>query len=138
MRHARHAIATLAFAALGMGAAAGCSSDSKLKVYDYEPKEGDYKGGTQIDIKGNGFNSNGALGVKVYFGKGNDMRQATSPRFDGDGDLYVLAPGGKKGEKVDVVVQFEGKAPFKLPDPFTFVEERGADVNDLQEEQQKK
>ena len=133
MRHARHAIAAAVLFA--MAGAAACSSDPKLKVYDFEPKEGDYKGGTQIDIKGNGYNQNGALGVKVYFGKGNDMRQATSPRFDGDGDLYVLAPGGKKGDKVDVVVEFEGKAPFKLPDQYTFVEEHGADVDDLSTDQ---
>jgi hypothetical protein len=136
MRQARHAIAAAVL--LGMAAAAGCSSDSKLKVYDFEPKEGDYKGGTQVDIKGNGFNSNGALGVKVFFGKGQAMRQGTSPRFDGDGDLYIIAPGGGKGEKVDVIVEFEGKAPFKLPDPFTFVEESSAGVNDLNDDQPQK
>jgi hypothetical protein len=110
-----------------LAAVAGCSSDSKLKVFGVEPNSGDYQGGTTVDIKGNGYTQNGTLGAKVYFGD----RQGVVIKFDGDADLYVTAPGGKKGETVDVKVMFEGKGPITVPKAFTFVETKNADVNDL-------
>ena len=128
MRHARHAVAAVALGAgLAAVSLAGCSSDSKLKVFGIEPNQGDVQGGTTVDIKGNGYSQNGALGAKVYFGG----RQGVVIRFEGDNDLYVTAPGGKKGETVDVVVAFEGKGPITIPKSFTFVEMKGVDVDDL-------
>ena len=119
-------MAGLAFS-FGLSATAGCSSDSKLKVFGVEPSSGDYEGGQTVDIKGNGYSQNGTLGAKVYFGD----RQGQVIRFEGDNDLYVTAPGGKKGETVDIVVNFEGKGPIKIPKAYTFVETKNADVNDL-------
>jgi hypothetical protein len=135
MRQARHALAI--GAVLVAAAAAGCSSDSKLKVFGVEPTEGDYQGGTTVDIKGNGYASNGALNAKVFFGHGQDMRQGVVLRFDGDHDLYVTAPGGKKGDTVDVVVQFEGKGPVTIPKAFTYIETKGVDVQDLSTDKSK-
>ena len=112
---------------LSFGAAAGCSSDSKLKVYGVEPSQGDYEGGQTVDIKGNGYSQNGTLGAKVYFGG----RQGIVIRFEGDSDLYVTAPGGKKGEVVDVTVMFEGKGPITIPKAYTFIETKALDVDDL-------
>ena len=125
MRQARHALAI--GAVLVAISAAGCSSDSKLKVFGVEPKEGDYQGGTTVDIKGNGYSQNGTLGAKVYFGG----RQGIVIRFEGDSDLYVTAPGGKKGETVDVTVMFEGKGPITIPKAYSFIETKALDVDDL-------
>ena len=117
----------MAALAFSFGAAAGCSSDSKLKVFGVDPAQGDYEGGTTVDIKGNGYTQNGTLGAKVYFGG----RQGTVIKFDGDSDFYVTAPGGKKGETVDIVVAFEGKGPITIPKAFTFIETKNADLDDL-------
>lgn len=125
MRQARHALAI--GAVLVALAAAGCSSDSKLKVFGVDPNQGDYQGGTTVDIKGNGYSQNGALNAKVFFGD----RQGVVLRFDGDGDMYVTAPGGKKGETVDVKVLFEGKGPVTIPKSFTYIETKQVDVQDL-------
>src|SRR6476646_9057563 len=102
-RRARTVARTVALGAVLAAAAAaatGCSDDKKLKVFGLEPNQGDYQGGTTVHIKGNGFQAGGVKNAKVYFGD----RQGTVIKFDGDADLYVTAPGGKKGETVDVKI----------------------------------
>ena len=108
----------------------GCNDDKKLKVFGLDPKTGDFNGGQTVRIKGNGFQADGnPLAVKVYFGN----RQASVIRFDGDSDLYVTAPGGKKGEVVDVLVIFQpgGETPKSDAMKFTYVEPSTTDVDDL-------
>jgi len=108
-------------------AAAGCGEDKKLKVYGLEPNQGDFQGGTTVHIKGNGFQAGGVKNAKVYFGD----RQGTVIKFDGDKDLYVTAPGGKKGETVDVKIIFEPGGQIPVPKSYTFVEIKDTDVDDL-------
>ena len=114
---------------LGFGLVLGaCSNDKKLKVFGIDPITGDFNGGQTVKVKGNGFQADGnPLAVKVYFG----TRQASIIRFEGDSDLYVTAPGGKKGEVVDVLVIFQPGGESRLTKAFTYVEPISADVEDL-------
>ncbi|MCE9580549.1 MAG: IPT/TIG domain-containing protein [Deltaproteobacteria bacterium] len=117
------ALALVSLLALG-----ACTDDKKLKVFGLEPNTGDFNGGQTVRIKGNGFQADGnPLAVKVYFGN----RQASVIRFDGDADLYVTAPGGKKGEVVDVLVIFQPGGESRLVKAFTYVEPATTDVDDL-------
>jgi hypothetical protein len=117
-------------ALVAAAAAAGCKSNDKLAVYSIDPVEGSYEGGQTVKINGNGFMENGAMNAKVYFGD----RQGTVIKFEGDSTLWVTAPGGKKGETVDVKINFEGKGV--VPEKkglltYKYVEVQDVDVNDL-------
>jgi len=103
--------------------------DTKLKVTGIEPERGDVEGGTYVRIKGNRFIADGPRTTKVYFG----TRQGTVVRFASDTELIVEAPGGKPGEKVDILIIFEPGGQLKIKDGFTFVEknEAGPSVQDL-------
>ena len=61
---------------------------------------------------------------------GTDFR-GTVFKFDGDQDLYVTAPGGKKGETVDVKIIFEPGGQITVPKAYTFVEIKNTDIDDL-------
>jgi hypothetical protein len=118
----------LAVTVIALLAMAGCKDDKKLKVFGLEPNTGDFNGGQTVRIMGNGFQADGSpIAVKVYFG----TRQANVIRFEGDTNLYVTAPGGKKGETVDVLVVFQPGGEIPLPKSFTFVEPATTDVEDL-------
>ncbi len=123
----KRTIALLVVLVAAAAAGAGCGEDKKLKVFGLEPNQGDYQGGTTVHIKGNGFQADGVKNAKVYFGD----RQGTVIKFDGDADLYVTAPGGKKGETVDVKIIFEPGGVIPVPKSYTFVEIKGTDVDDL-------
>jgi len=124
----------LVIALLLTWAVSACSDkDTKLKVTGIEPEKGDVDGGTYVRIKGNRFIADGPRTTKVYFGTGASSRQGTVIRFASDSELIVEAPGGKPGEKVDVLIIFEPGGQLKIKDGFTFVEknETGPSVQDL-------
>lgn len=131
----------LAFALLF--ALAGCEEHNKLEVTGLEPNSGTYEGGTRVKIKGHRFTKDGALKATVYFGKGGveHMKSADVLGFQGDETLLVKTPGGVIGEKVDVLIIFEGgKKPgeITLRDAFTYVDPKKADVGDLDTKDEKK
>src|SRR5262245_4400273 len=110
--------------------------DTKLKVTGIEPEKGDVDGGTYVRIKGNRFIADGARNAKVYFGS----RQGTVIRFASDSELIVEAPGGKIGEKVDVLIIFEPGGELKIPKGFEFIEkhDEGPSVDQLDTSKVKK
>jgi len=124
----RVALVPLLLLVVGLAAACG-GEDTKLKVTGLEPDKGDVLGGTFVRIKGNRFIADGARNAKVYFGS----HQGTVVRFASDTELIVEAPGGKNGEKVDVLIIFEPGGELKIANGFTFVEKEqtGPSVNDL-------
>jgi len=131
----------LVFVVLGLGLVTACgSNDTKLKITGIEPEKGDAEGGTYVRIKGNRFIADGPRNAKVYFGKGNNMRQGTVVRFASDSELIVEAPGGTPGDKVDVLVIFDPGGQLKIPGSFTFVEksDTGPSVEDLNINKDKK
>ena len=119
-----------------LGVAACGSDDTKLKVTGIEPEKGEVEGGTYVRIKGNRFIADGARNAKVYFGS----RQGTVVRFASDSELIVEAPGGKLGEKVDVLIIFEPGGELKIPNGFMFVEKnnQGPSMDDLDTSKVKK
>jgi len=110
---------------LAMAAAACGSEDTKLKVTGIEPEKGDVEGGTYVRIKGNRFIADGARNAKVYFGS----RQGTVVRFASDSELIVEAPGGKLGEKVDVLIIFEPGGELKIAKGFEYIEKNDEPMN---------
>ena len=136
----------LAFALLfGLaGTLTGCEEDTKFKVTGIEPNQGPFEGGTRVKIKGNRFTKDGALKAIVYFGKGGveHMKSAQVLGFQGDNTLLVKTPGGEIGEKVDVLIIFEGgktgTAEITLKDAYTYVDTKKADVGDLDIKDEKK
>ena len=131
----------LVIALLLIGVVSACSEkDTKLKVTGIEPEKGDVDGGTYVRIKGNRFIADGPRTTKVYFGTGPSSRQGTVIRFASDSELIVEAPGGKPGEKVDVLIIFEPGGQLKIKDGFTFVEKNdsGPSVQDLDTSKPKK
>jgi hypothetical protein len=112
------------------------SEDTKLKVTGIEPEKGDVEGGTYVRIKGNRFMADGTRGAKVYFGN----RQGTVVRTASDSEMIVEAPGGKLGEKVDVLIIFEPGGELRIPKGFEYIEKNNApaSVNDLDIDKTKK
>jgi hypothetical protein len=91
--------------------------DTHLKVTGIEPTQGDPGGGTYARIKGNRFVADGPRHVSVYVGG----RAAEVERFVNDNEFVVIAPGGKSGDVVDVIVIFDPGGTVTLPRAFTFV-----------------
>lgn len=106
----------LAIAYLG---ALGCG-DSKegLRINSIEPKVGPYTGGSLITIYGSGFESDGAKGVKVYFGQKIGRRVV----FEGDTKLLVEPPPGTRGETVDVMLIFDDGRKFTAKKAYTYAD----------------
>ena len=123
----RSPLPLLLLVVLGLGACG--SEDTKLKVTGIEPEKGEVEGGTYVRIKGNRFIADGARNAKVYFGS----RQGTVVRFASDQELIVEAPGGKLGEKVDVLIIFEPGGELRIPKGFEYIEKNPLppSVNDL-------
>ena len=122
---------------LVLGLAAACGSEDKtLKVTGIEPATGNAEGGTYVRIKGNRFIADGARNAKVYFGS----RQGSVVRFASDSEMVVEAPGGKHGERADVLIIFEPGGELKIPNGFTWVEKNEAtpSVQDLDTSKVKK
>jgi hypothetical protein len=122
---------------LVVGFAAACGKeDTKLKVTGIDPEKGDINGGTYVRIKGNRFIADGARNAKVYFGP----HQGNVIRFASDSELIVEAPGGKVGDKVDVLIIFEPGGELKIAKAFEYVEKNNdaPSVNDLDTSKLKK
>jgi hypothetical protein len=119
--------ALLLAACLAGALLAGCKNDGPLAVNRLDPVEGDYMGGSYVRIFGNRFTRDGARSAKIYFGS----RPAAPPRFASDTEMVVVAPGGKLGETVDVLIIFEPGGEKKIAKAFTFVEHKKATVEDL-------
>ncbi|MGE0868098.1 MAG: IPT/TIG domain-containing protein [Kofleriaceae bacterium] len=95
-----------------------CSDeDTTLRVTGLSRNTGDTDGGEYLVIRGNGFTS-AVRNVKIYFG----TKRGTFIRFVNDDELVVQTPGGKPGEKVDLLLDFEPGGKLTIPDAFTFVE----------------
>ena len=121
---------------LVLGFAACSSEDKTLKVTGIEPEVGNTEGGTYVKIKGNRFIADGARNAKVYFGS----RQGTVVRFASDSELIVEAPGGKQGEKADVLIIFEPGGELKIANGFRWEtkDTTGPSVQDLDTSKVKK
>jgi hypothetical protein len=133
----RSSLPLLLLVVLGSFGLGACGSeDTKLKVTGIDPEKGDVEGGTYVRIKGNRFIADGARNAKVYFGS----RQGTVVRFASDAELIVEAPGGKLGEKVDVLIIFEPGGELRIPKGFEYIEKNVAppSVNDLDINKDKK
>jgi IPT/TIG domain len=111
----------------GLAFAGACKGNQPLSVTAIEPKEGDYMGGTYVQIMGSRFTKDGARSAKIYFGS----RQAGLPRFASDTEMVVEAPGGKIGETVDVLIIFEPGGELKIPRAFTYVEHKAKTMDDI-------
>jgi hypothetical protein len=120
-------VLSLLLLVLGVSAALGAcgSEDTKLKVTGLEPEKGDAAGGTYVRIMGNRFIADGARNAKVYFGP----HQGTVVRFASDSELIVEAPGGKVGDKVDVLIIFEPGGELKIAKGFEYIEKHDAPLN---------
>ncbi len=130
LRYLRGMTRRIAIALLWACAMPACGDeDTKLKVTNVEPSEGNVEGGTYVRIRGNRFTKEGPRTTKVYFGS----RQGTVVRFASDSELIVEAPGGKLGDKVDLLIIFDPGGQIKIKDAFTFVDKSTAppSVNDL-------
>jgi hypothetical protein len=107
-----------------LAALAGCADeDTKLKVTDLTPVQGDAQGGTYVVIKGNRFNKDGPRNAKVYFGG----QPGSIVRFQSDSELIVQAPPGKGGDVVDVLVIFDPGGQLTIKKAFRY-QERGAEM----------
>jgi IPT/TIG domain len=110
--------------------AAGCKDDGPLQITSIQPSEGNYLGGTYVQIFGNRFTRDGARSAKVYFGS----RQAGPPTFRTDKEMVLeapSAPGGKIGETVDVLIIFEPGGELTIPKAFTYVEQKNKTIDDV-------
>ena len=69
--------------------------------------------------------ADGARNAKVYFG----AHQGTVVRFASDTELIVEAPGGKVGDKVDVLIIFEPGGELKIAKGFEYIEKHDVPLN---------
>jgi hypothetical protein len=90
----------------------------RLAITDLEPMQGDAAGGTYVKLTGSNFIADGPRQAKIYFGS----RQGTIVRFQSDSALIAMAPAGKPGDTVDVLVIFEPGGQLEIPKAFTYVE----------------
>ncbi len=109
-----------------LGALLGCKKETKLKVTDMDPMQGDF-GGQRVTFKGHGFSTPNKRDVEVYFGD----KKAHVLRVEGDDEILVDAPGGEVGSEVEVLLIFEPGGEITLPKKFKYVKHENADVGDL-------
>lgn len=110
--------------------AAGCKKDKGLRIEKIEPDHGPAHGSSQITIHGSGFQSEGALGVKVYFGD----KQGRNAHFQGDEKLIVDPPAGKKGDTVDLRIMFDDGRSKVIEAAYTYTDPaEGFGVDELTE-----
>lgn len=112
---------------LGLLGPAACGNDNpKLLVTGIDPEKG--TDGTYVRIHGNRFTVDGPRSVKVYFGD----QPAQVDRFESDSELIVVAPGGKVGDAVNVMIVFDPGGKLTLSKAFRYTEKTdGPSVNDL-------
>ena len=101
-----------------------------------EPAKGASDGTSYVHIYGNRFltdaNGNDApTNAKIYFGG----VQGRIQRFPNDSEMVVLAPPGKAGDTVDLLIIFEGRGEITIPKAFTYYdkpkEDQGMSVDTL-------
>ena len=105
---------------------AGCEEKKELTVTGISPDQGDYRGGTQVIIEGTGFAK--AKNIDIYFDKNN---KAKNPIIHSNTKIAIEAPGGKKGEAVDVEVIFGDSRTVRLPAAYTYFDPTPPTVGDL-------
>jgi len=98
---------------------AGCSEKKGLRITGIEPTSGTHGGSTTVNIRGTGFQEDGAKGVKVYFGE----QEARVIGFVGDGVLKVETPAGEVGKTVDVLLVFDDARSLPLEKAYTYTED---------------
>ncbi len=105
---------------------AACKKETKLKVTDMSPMNGDF-GGERVTFKGHGFATGGKREIEVFFGD----KKAHVLRVEGDDTIIVDAPGGEVNQEVEVLIIFEPGGEITLPKKFKYVKHEAADVGDL-------
>lgn len=113
--------------------AVGCdSNDGKLKVTGLEPRSGDHLGNQYVIVHGQNFQKTNRS-AKIYFGD----QSGQVIKFQGDDEMVVVAPGGKAGETVDVLIKFDPGGEIMIPKAYTFIEKKEIGVEDLDTKKQK-
>jgi hypothetical protein len=123
-------LALLVATLVSAGLLTGCSKENKgLKITSIEPKTVPLEGG-EVVIHGQGFQSDGTVGVTVYFGE----RKGKVVNIEGDDKMVVRAPGGSAAEKVSVKLIFDDSREFVYRDACTYAEvNKGYSVDTLTE-----
>lgn len=112
MRHAYRLMTTL----LVLGLLASCDDNGKIRVDKVEPPEGISAGGDHVTIVGAGFQP-GKTQARIMFGK-HTCEQVV---IQSANKISVVTPNGDKGP-VDVTLDFDNGARFKIPNGFRYVE----------------
>lgn len=121
-------------ASLAMGLAA-CKENKGLTITKIDPKTGPHTGGSSVTIFGTGFQSEGAKGVKVYFGD----KKARVLSFHGDTKLMVEPPSGDLNQTVDVTLIFDDARQMVYPQAYTYIDPgKGFSVDALTDDKDKK
>jgi len=108
------------------------SNDGKLKVTGLEPRSGDHLGNQYVIVHGQNFQKINRS-AKIYFGD----QSGQVIKFQGDDEMVVVAPGGKPGETVDVLIKFDPGGEIMIPKAYTFIEKKEVGVDDLGDKKQK-
>ena len=120
-------------ASLALGLAA-CEDEKGLTITKIDPKTGPHTGGSSVTIFGTWFQSEGAKGVKVYFGD----KKARVLSFHGDTKLMVEPPSGDLNQTVDVTLIFDDARQMVYPQAYTYVDPgKGFTVDALTEKKKK-
>lgn len=112
MRHVYRLMTTL----LVLGLLASCDDNGKVRVDRVEPPEGISAGGDHVTIIGAGFQP-GKTQARIMFGK-HTCEQVV---IQSTNKISVVTPNGDKGP-VDVTLDFDNGARFKIPNGFRYVE----------------
>ncbi|MGD0837461.1 MAG: IPT/TIG domain-containing protein [Polyangia bacterium] len=112
MRHVYRLMTTL----LALGLLASCDDNGKIRIDRVEPPEGISAGGDHISIVGAGFQP-GKTQARIMFGK-HVCEQVV---ISSTNKINVVTPAGDKGP-VDVTVDFDNGARYKIPNGFRYVE----------------
>jgi hypothetical protein len=108
------------------------SNDGKLKVTGLEPRSGDALGNQYVIVHGQNFQKTNRS-AKIYFGD----QSGQVIKFQGDDEMVVVAPGGKAGETVDVLIKFDPGGEIMIPKAYTFIEKKDVGVDDLGNKEKK-
>ena len=116
-------------------AVSACKENKGLTITKLEPKTGPFQGGSSVTIFGTGFQSEGAQGVKVYFGD----KKARVLSFVGDTKLMVEPPSGELNQTVDVTRIGDDARQLVDPQAYTYTDVgQGFGVDELAPEKDEK
>lgn len=120
--------ALLSLGILALATTSACESKKGLGITGLTPRSGPPGGGDAVRIKGHGFTTGGAKGIKVYFGTGEGRNVV----FENDETIRVEPPPGEVGQVVDVVIMFDDARTATLEKAYTYADlSQGLDVNSL-------